>query len=79
MERATYKTKLSPSAKWRIGRETKRLATTEQPDIVGIPLIVGVVIIRVEIQTIIVVFDIEDVKVVVRIGSVQNAAYITTS
>jgi len=54
------------------------LATTEQPDIVGIPLIVGVVIIRVEIQTIIIVFNVEDVEIIVRISSVQNAACATT-
>ena len=51
--------------------EAKRMAEDEA--VVGVPLVVGFAPIRVEPLTIIVVFDVEDVQVAVRISNVWDA------
>ena len=52
------------------GGKTKRVAgTNEHPAIAGIPDVVGVVVVAVEPQTIIIVFDVEHVEVAVRVAN----------
>ena len=74
MERAAPKAKLPSNVR----RETQRMAENEDEAVVRVPLVVRVAPIRVEPPSIIVVFDVEDVQVAVRIGVVWDAA-ITSS
>jgi hypothetical protein len=58
----------------------KRVAKTEDDLIVEIPLVVRVRPIRVEpTLTIVIVLDVEDVRVAIRVGCMRNAFYATTS
>ncbi len=67
MEWATHKTKLSQINN---EREMKRIAKTENKTVVGIPEIVRIAIVTIEPQTIVIVFNVEDVEVAIRISNV---------
>jgi hypothetical protein len=67
MEWATHKTKLSQINS---EREMKRIAKTENKTVVGIPEIVRIAVVTIEPQTIIIVFNVEDVEVAIRISNV---------
>ena len=48
----------------------KRFAKTENKTVVGIPEIVRIAIVAIEPQTIVIVFNVEDVEVAIRISNV---------
>ena len=52
----------------------KRVATAEDPLVVGIPLVLGVTVVRLEPQVVLIVFDVEDVQVTVGIRTYAQAA-----
>lgn len=47
--------------------EIRRVSAGEHPAVVGIPLVVGVAVVRVEPPTIVIVFDVEHVEIAVGI------------
>jgi hypothetical protein len=54
-----------------MGREIKQAAgKTEHPTVVRVPDVVGVVVVAVEPETILVMLDVEDLEVAVRVGNV---------
>ena len=48
----------------------KRFAKTENKTVVGIPEIVRIAIVAIEPQIIVIVFNVEDVEVAIRVGNV---------
>ena len=48
----------------------KRFAKTENKTVVGIPEIVRIAIVAIEPQTIVIVFNVEDVEVAIRVSNV---------
>ena len=48
----------------------KRFAKTENKTVVGIPEIVRIAVVTIEPQTIIIVFNVEDVEVAIRVSNV---------
>jgi len=50
----------------------KIVATQEHPAVVAIPVVVGVVPIRIEPTVVVVVFDVEHVRIAVGIGIVRD-------
>ena len=67
MEWTTHKTKLSQINS---GREMKKIAKTENKTVVGIPEIVRIAIVAIEPQIIVIVFNVEDVEVAIRVSNV---------
>ena len=68
MEWTTYKAKLAHKEH---GREMRRFARRHENEaIVRVPEVVGIAVVPVQPQTVIVVFDVEDVAVAVRVGCV---------
>ncbi len=56
----------------------KRVATPDNPEYLGIPLVVGIAVVRVQPGlAVVVALDVEQVQVAVRIGFVQDAVWYT--
>ncbi len=66
MERTAAKTTNSPEET--CGREMKRVAAQEHPTIVGIPLVVGMAVVRVEPEVVGIALDVEHVEIAIRVG-----------
>lgn len=76
MEWLPTETKLS---KHEVRREMKRVAAAEHPDVLGIPLVRRVRVVRVEPPTIVVVVHVEDVQVAVGVRAICAKAIETTT
>lgn len=66
MERTAAKTTNSPEEA--LGREMKRVAAEEHPHVVGIPLIVGMAVVRVQPEVVAIALDVEHVEIAIGIG-----------
>jgi hypothetical protein len=56
----------------------KQVSTQEHPTVTTIPEVVGLAIVRIEPMVIAVAFDVEHVRVAMRVDSVSNADCYTT-
>lgn len=56
----------------RLAEETKIFAG-EHPDLVAIVEVLGVGIVAVQPESVVIVFDVEDLEVAIRVGNVRNA------
>ena len=65
MEWTTYETKLSNHKSW---REMKRFATEEDETVVTVPEIVRVAVVSVEKAFVVIVFNVEQVEVAIRVS-----------
>ena len=46
----------------------KRVAAEEDPDVVGIPPVVGMAVVRVQPEVVVIALDVEHVEITIRIG-----------